>query len=179
MRILEQDVIHGPLFLIISISLSALRLDITHPVSAVVLGREAGRAGPHVVVGPVGDGGRYVVAVSVLRGVVECQDRIELDLDLVWDVIRRVGRVIRYVPKLHQNPIILQQSNIPEYIPSVECQKGVINIQQCSDQLQWEPEGRYRCTKSMARAPFWLSTAHRWTVLTPFWFSSDDFVLFH
>ena len=38
----------------------------------------------------------------------------------------------------------------------------------------WEPEGRYRCTESMATAPFWFSTEHRWTVLMPFWLSTDD-----
>ena len=32
--------------------------------------------------------------------------------------------------------------------------------------FRWEPEGRYRCTKSMAMAPFWFSTEHRWTALT-------------
>ena len=40
--------------------------------------------------------------------------------------------------------------------------------------FRWEPEGRYCCTKSMAIAPFWLSTEHLWTAITPFWVSTDD-----
>ena len=40
--------------------------------------------------------------------------------------------------------------------------------------FRWEPEGRYRCTKSMTIPPFWFSTEHRWTSLTPFWLSIDD-----
>ena len=42
--------------------------------------------------------------------------------------------------------------------------------------FRWEPEGRYHCTKSMAIAPrFWFSMEYRWTALTPFWLSADDF----
>ena len=40
--------------------------------------------------------------------------------------------------------------------------------------FRWEPEGRYRCTKSMVIAPFWFSTEHCRLALTPFWLSSDD-----
>ena len=40
--------------------------------------------------------------------------------------------------------------------------------------FHWEQEGRYRCTKSMARVPFWFSTEQHWTALTPFWFSAED-----
>ena len=39
--------------------------------------------------------------------------------------------------------------------------------------FRWEPEGRYRWTKSMAIAPFWFSTEHCWTALMPFWFSTE------
>ena len=38
--------------------------------------------------------------------------------------------------------------------------------------IRWEPEGRYRCIKSMAIAPFWFSTKHRWIVITPFCIAS-------
>ena len=41
-------------------------------------------------------------------------------------------------------------------------------------QFRWEPEGRYRCTKSTAIAPFSFSTEHRWIIITPFWLSTDD-----
>ena len=37
-----------------------------------------------------------------------------------------------------------------------------------------EPEGHNCWTKSMVIAPFWLSTEHHWTALTPFWLSADD-----
>ena len=38
----------------------------------------------------------------------------------------------------------------------------------CSAKMfRWEPEGCYRCTKSMAKAPFWFSTEHLWTAITP------------
>ena len=40
--------------------------------------------------------------------------------------------------------------------------------------FHWEPEGRYHCTKSMATAPFWFSTEHRWSALAPFWLSADN-----
>ena len=36
-----------------------------------------------------------------------------------------------------------------------------------------EPEGRYRCTKSMVIAPFWFSMEHIWTAIMPFWLSTD------
>ena len=50
----------------------------------------------------------------------------------------------------------------------------------CSSKMfRWEPEGRYRWTKSMAIAPFWFSTEHRWTAITPFWLSTDDTVKFY
>ena len=55
-------------------------------------------------------------------------------------------------------------------LSSVESQKGVIVIQRM---FRWEPEGRYRCTKSMAIAPFWFSTEHLWSAITPFWLSTD------
>ena len=38
---------------------------------------------------------------------------------------------------------------------SVESQKGVNAVQRCSTGR--EPEGCYRCTQSMALAPFWFS----------------------
>ena len=38
--------------------------------------------------------------------------------------------------------------------------------------FHWKLQLLYRCTKSMALAPFWLSTEHRWTALMPLWFSS-------
>ena len=56
-------------------------------------------------------------------------------------------------------------------ISSVESQKGVIAAQRCSVENQ---KGRYRYTKSMAIAPFWFSTEHRWCAITPFWLSTDD-----
>ena len=31
--------------------------------------------------------------------------------------------------------------------------------------FRWEPEGRYRCTKSMTIAPFWFLAEHCWTAL--------------
>ena len=39
--------------------------------------------------------------------------------------------------------------------------------------LRWEPEGHYCCTKFIAIMPFWYSTEHSWTTLTPFSFSGD------
>ena len=42
--------------------------------------------------------------------------------------------------------------------------------------VSWEPEGRYRCTKSMAIAPFWFSTEHIWSSIVPFWLSADDII---
>ena len=45
---------------------------------------------------------------------------------------------------------------------------------QLSVMFPWEQKGSYRCTKSMAIAPFWFSMEHQWTALTPFWFSADD-----
>ena len=39
--------------------------------------------------------------------------------------------------------------------------------------FRWEPEGRYRCNKSMAIAPFWFSTELCWA-LAPFWLSAND-----
>ena len=39
-----------------------------------------------------------------------------------------------------------------------------------------EPEGRYRCTMSLAITPFWFSTEHRWRALTPFWLSADKWM---
>ena len=44
-------------------------------------------------------------------------------------------------------------------LPSVESQKGVINIQRCSIENQ---KGliAVQSTKSMAIAPFWFSTKH-------------------
>ena len=57
------------------------------------------------------------------------------------------------------------------HISSVESQKGIIITM-----LQWEPEGRYCCTKSMAIAPFWFSMEHCWTALMSFWSSADDFI---
>ena len=45
----------------------------------------------------------------------------------------------------------------------------------CSSNLsRWEPERRYRCTKSIAIAPFWFSMEHLWTAIMPFWLSTDD-----
>ena len=38
----------------------------------------------------------------------------------------------------------------------------------------WELEGHYRCTMSMAIAPFWFSTKHFWIVIAPFWLSTDN-----
>ena len=37
-----------------------------------------------------------------------------------------------------------------------------------------EPEGCYRCTKSMAIAPFWFSTEHLLILIAPFYLSTDD-----
>ena len=37
-----------------------------------------------------------------------------------------------------------------------------------------EPEGHYRCTKSMVIVPFWFSLEQHWTALTPFWLSAKD-----
>ena len=42
------------------------------------------------------------------------------------------------------------------------------------DIVSWEQEGRYRCTKSMAIAPFWFSMEHLWSAIAPFWLSADD-----
>ena len=42
----------------------------------------------------------------------------------------------------------------------------------------WEPEGRYRCTKSMVIEPFWFSTEHHWIALTTFWCSTEDISIF-
>ena len=38
--------------------------------------------------------------------------------------------------------------------------------------FRWEPEGRYRCTKSVEIAPFWFSMDHLWTAIVPFWLST-------
>ena len=54
---------------------------------------------------------------------------------------------------------------------SVESQKGAIKIKRFS---HWEPEGRYRCKKSMVIAPFWFSVEHLWIVIAPFWLSNDE-----
>ena len=43
--------------------------------------------------------------------------------------------------------------------------------------FHWKPEGRYRRTQSMAKAPFWFSAEHRWTVLTPFWLLANNIFL--
>ena len=56
-------------------------------------------------------------------------------------------------------------------ISSFERQKGVIVIQRF---FHCEPEGRYRCTKFLAIAPFWFSTEYLWIAITPFWFSAGD-----
>ena len=45
---------------------------------------------------------------------------------------------------------------------------------QYSKMFHWEPEGRYRCTKAMVMVPFWFSMEHLWTVIAPFYFSTDD-----
>ena len=42
--------------------------------------------------------------------------------------------------------------------------------------FHWEPEGRYRCTKSVAILPFWCSVEHLWTALMPFCFSPDEII---
>ena len=42
-----------------------------------------------------------------------------------------------------------------------------------STMYRWELEGCYRCTNSMAIAPFWFSTEHCYTTLMPFWFSME------
>ena len=47
----------------------------------------------------------------------------------------------------------------------------------CAKMFHWKPEGRYRCTKSVVIAPFWFSTEHSWTALTPIWLSADDTVI--
>ena len=57
------------------------------------------------------------------------------------------------------------------YISSFESQKGFITIQRCSTENQ---KGINHCTKSMVIAPFWFSTEHDWTVITPSWLSIDD-----
>ena len=44
----------------------------------------------------------------------------------------------------------------------------------CSKMFWWELEGCYCCTKSVVIAPFWFSTEHHWTVLTPFWLLADN-----
>ena len=41
----------------------------------------------------------------------------------------------------------------------------------------WEPEGHHCCTKSIAIAPFLFSMQHCWTVIIPFWFSTDEIML--
>ena len=38
----------------------------------------------------------------------------------------------------------------------------IFPLLQYSKMFCWELEGRYRCTKSMAIAPFWFSTKHLW-----------------
>ena len=43
-----------------------------------------------------------------------------------------------------------------------------------STMFRWEPKGDYPCTKSIAIVPFWFRMKHRWTVLTPVWFSVDS-----
>ena len=47
---------------------------------------------------------------------------------------------------------------------------------QYSKMFSWELEGRYRCTKSLAIAPFWFSTEHPWIVIVPFWLLTDQVV---
>ena len=58
---------------------------------------------------------------------------------------------------------------------SFESQKGRYKSPfPLSTMFRWEPEGGYRCTKSMALTPFWFSEGHRWRALRPFWFSVDE-----
>ena len=47
---------------------------------------------------------------------------------------------------------------------------------QYSKMFSWELEGRYRCTKSLAIVPFWLSMEHPWKVIVPFWLLTDQVV---
>ena len=39
--------------------------------------------------------------------------------------------------------------------------------------FRWEPEGKYCCTKSVAKTPFWFSMEHHSTASVPFWFSME------
>ena len=55
----------------------------------------------------------------------------------------------------------------------VESQKGVIAVEKM---FHWEPEGCYRCTKSMALAPFWFLMEHLWTAIMPLWLSTDSII---
>ena len=54
------------------------------------------------------------------------------------------------------------------------CQLRARRALTISKMFRGEPEGPYRCTKSTAIAPFWFSTEHHWTSLTPLWHSTDD-----
>ena len=56
----------------------------------------------------------------------------------------------------------------------VYCQLRARRALSLSNMFCWEPKGSFHCTMSMAIAPFWFSTEHRWTALMPFWFSVDD-----
>ena len=47
-----------------------------------------------------------------------------------------------------------------------------------SKKFRCEPEGRYRCTKSMAIAPFWFSMEYLWIVIAPFRLSTDNMYSF-
>ena len=47
-----------------------------------------------------------------------------------------------------------------------------------SKMFSWEPECRYRCTKSLMIAPFWFSMERLWIVIAPFWLSTDVIRIF-
>ena len=67
-------------------------------------------------------------------------------------------------------------------LPKSKCMQSSVYIvswepvghYQYSEMFFLEPEGGYRCTKSVVIVPFWFSTEHLWIVIAPFWLSTDD-----
>ena len=59
------------------------------------------------------------------------------------------------------------------YTSSVKSQKGINAVQRWSIENQ---KGAIAIKRSMVIAPFWFSTEHDWTALTPFWPSADNLV---
>ena len=65
--------------------------------------------------------------------------------------------------KSERKTITIMQAHRKEHVVSWE-PEGHYHY---STMFCWEPEGRYRRTKYMGIAPFWFSTEHCWTALTP------------